>query len=54
MTNKRSSELFSAKKTEVRFKAALRGARVAGPQHIQSVAPKGAEPQQKKLKKSSV
>jgi hypothetical protein len=41
---------FSNKETQKRFEAALRGARIAGPQH-KIVTPKRAKAQRKKAKK---
>jgi hypothetical protein len=42
---------ISKEETERRFIAALRGARIAGPKHKESVTPKRAKPQRKKRKK---
>ena len=41
---------FPAEEAEQRFEAALPGARIAGPQHKESVAPKPKGPQRKKRK----
>jgi len=43
---------FSEEETRRRFEAALRGARIAGPQHKESVTPKQTKPQRKKRKKA--
>jgi len=42
---------FPPDETKRRFEAALRGARLAGPQHKESVTPKTVKPQRKKRKK---
>jgi len=42
---------FSPEETQQRFNAALRGARIAGPQHKHSVTPKRVKSQRKKRKK---
>jgi hypothetical protein len=47
----KSHEQFSADESRKRFEAALRGARLAGPQHKESVTPKRVKPQRKKRKK---
>jgi hypothetical protein len=47
----KSPDKFSARETQKRFEAALRGARLAGPQHKESVTPKRAKPQRKKRSK---
>jgi predicted Zn-dependent protease len=44
---------FSPEEVRQRFEAALRGARIAGPQHNESVTPKRAKPQQKKKSKKA-
>lgn len=44
-------ETYSPAVVRQRFEAALRGARLAGPQHVRSVTPKRAKPQPKKRKK---
>jgi hypothetical protein len=50
----KTSERFSDEETRRRFETALRGARLAGPQHKESVTPKRPKPQRKKrLKKRS-
>jgi len=49
--NDKTSE-FPPSVAKRRFEAALRGARIAGPQHVQSVTPKRAKPQRKKRKKT--
>lgn len=43
----RSDEKYSESETKARFEAALRGARLAGPQHAESVTPKKDKPQRK-------
>jgi hypothetical protein len=45
----KSNDQFSKQETQRRFEAALRGARIAGPQH-KSVTPKRATKQQTKKK----
>jgi hypothetical protein len=47
----KSDEQFSEQETRKRFEAALKGARLAGPQHKESVTPKRSKPQRKKRKK---
>lgn len=47
----KSKEQFSERETRERFVAALRGARVAGPQHKETVTPKQPMPQRKKRPK---
>jgi len=42
---------FTPEETKRRFESALRGARIAGPQHKESVTPKRAKPQQKNTRK---
>jgi hypothetical protein len=42
---------YTPSETQARFEAALRGARIAEPQHQESVTPKRAKPQRKKRKK---
>jgi hypothetical protein len=49
MTNKRDQ--FTSDEAKLRFEAALRGARIAGPQHKESVTPKRAKMQRKKRQK---
>jgi hypothetical protein len=49
--NKRPDEKYSETETKARFEAALRGARLAGPRHQESVTPKRAKPQRKKKRK---
>ena len=44
----RKTEHFTEKETQQRFEAALRGAKIAGAQHKESVTPKKAKPQRKK------
>jgi hypothetical protein len=43
---------YNKEETKQRFEAALRGARIAGPQHVESVTPKRPKPQRKKRKKA--
>jgi len=43
----KDSERYSEQEAKQRFEAALRGARIAGPRHVESVTPKGAKPQSK-------
>jgi len=50
MRDKVSEDQFNSAETKARFEAALRGARIAGPQHKESVTPKRAKPQRKKSK----
>jgi len=47
----KETEKFSAEETRHRFEAALRGARIAGSQHKESVTPKRPKPQRKKRKR---
>jgi hypothetical protein len=51
MDGKKSDDNFPANEAAERFKAALRGARLAGPQHKESVTPKPKGSQSKKRKK---
>jgi hypothetical protein len=39
---------YTKEEAQKRFEAALRGARIAGPLHKESVTPKGAKSQRKK------
>jgi len=48
MNDKNKADIFTPRETQRRFEAALRGARIAGPQHVGSVTPKRAKPQRKK------
>ena len=48
--NKHNEE-YGPKVTRERFEAALRGARIAGPKHKESVTPKRKRKQSKKQKK---
>ena len=41
----KNPDQYSPKENNIRFEAALRGARLAGPQHMQSVTPKRASKQ---------
>jgi hypothetical protein len=50
MSKSPTDEKYSAEETAQRFHAALRGARLAGSQHVKSVIPKRTKPQQKKRK----
>jgi hypothetical protein len=43
-------EHYSEQESQRRFEAALRGARLAGPKHNESLTPKRVRPQQKKRK----
>jgi hypothetical protein len=45
------SEKFTPAETQRRFDAALRGARLAGPKHNESLTPKRVRKQRKKRKK---
>jgi hypothetical protein len=49
---KQKGEHFDPAEARQRFEAALRGARVAGPQHKESVTPKRPKPQRKKRRKN--
>jgi hypothetical protein len=52
MGSSKSDEQFNEQEARRRFEAALRGARVAGSQHIKSDAPKRSKPPKKRrLKK---
>jgi hypothetical protein len=51
MTNKNSDQSFTPAETSRRVEAALRGARIAGPQHKESVTPKAKGLQQQKRKR---
>jgi hypothetical protein len=44
---KASADQFSDDETKRRFETALRGARIAGPRHVESVTPKKAKSQSK-------
>jgi hypothetical protein len=50
MLAKKKSDYFTPAESKDRFEAALRGARIAGPQHVESVTPKRTKPQRKKTK----
>jgi hypothetical protein len=50
---KASSDQFSDDETKRRFESALRGARIAGPRHVESVTPKKPKPQRKKRDKKA-
>jgi hypothetical protein len=52
MNSKTKNEQFSPEETKTRFETALRGARIAGPQHKESEPPKLKGPQRKKRKKT--
>jgi hypothetical protein len=45
----KKDERYSAEETQIRFAAALRGARIAGAQHKESASPKKAKARRKKL-----
>jgi hypothetical protein len=49
---KNDVEQFTAKETQTRFEAALRGARTAGPKHNESLTPKRDRAQPRKKKKT--
>jgi hypothetical protein len=49
-----SKDTYSKQEAARRFEAALRGARIAGPQHRESVTPKRAKVQRKKRQTSKV
>jgi hypothetical protein len=51
MPRKSSPMDYTEEETARRFEAALRGARIAGPQHKESLTPKPTAPQRKKRKK---
>jgi hypothetical protein len=54
MSHKRADDQYNEREARRRLEAALRGARLAGPQHIESVTQKRAKPQRKKhVKKGS-
>jgi hypothetical protein len=46
------NQQFSEKEARRRFEAALKGARIAGPQHKESVTPKRPKPQRKKKQRT--
>lgn len=48
----KTTDQFSKEEAKARFEAALRGARIAGPRHKESVTPKRTKPQRKKRKKT--
>ena len=50
----KNQEKYSSEETKLRVEAALRGARIAGPKHNESLTPKRVRPQQKKRKKAKV
>ena len=54
MTNKQNVESYSPKEAKARFEAALRGARIAGPKHNESLTPKRDRAQRGKRKKTKV
>jgi hypothetical protein len=45
----KKADQFSEAEKKRRFEAALRGARIAGPQHVENVPPKKAKRQQKSV-----
>jgi hypothetical protein len=49
--NRQSDDGYSKEEAQQRFEAALRGARIAGAQHKESVTPKRPKPQRKKREK---
>jgi hypothetical protein len=51
MIDQKKNEIFSEQETAQRFEAALRGARLAGPQHVESMIPKRGKKQRKKRDK---
>jgi len=50
----KSADQFNKEEAKARFEAALRGARIAGPKHKESVTPKRRGPQQRRIKKAKV
>jgi hypothetical protein len=54
MGDKNAAKQFKPAEAKLRFEAALRGARIAGPLHKESVTPKRHNPQRGKSKKTSV
>jgi len=52
MINKDSGGMFPIEESKRRFEAALRGARLAGPKHNESLTPKRTRKQSKKRKKA--
>jgi hypothetical protein len=48
---KQNRDDYSEHEAQRRFESALRGARIAGPQHKESVTPNRTKPQRKKRKK---
>jgi hypothetical protein len=48
----KSGEQFTEEEARKRFETALRGARLAGPKHNESLTPKRARTQRKKSKKT--
>jgi len=52
--SKPNTDQYSDEETQRRFQAALRGARLAGPKHNESLTPKRVRPQRKKRKKAKV
>jgi len=48
MPKKPDQESYGETETRERFEAALRGARIAGPKHKESLTPKRTKPQRKK------
>jgi len=44
---KEKNQTFTPAETKLRFEAALRGARIAGPRHVESTTPKKAKLQSK-------
>jgi hypothetical protein len=48
MNRKHKVEQYTAEETQQRFEVALRGARIAGPKHKESVTPKRVATQRKR------
>ena len=46
MTDKTKRQACTPHEAKIRFEAVLHGARLAGPQHVESVTPKGKRTQQ--------
>jgi hypothetical protein len=53
MRGKSNDMNYTKEETRQRFETALRGARLAGPQHVESVTPKQPKPQRKKRTKAT-
>jgi len=52
MSQNSNNEQYNSDEARKRFEAALRGARIAGPKHNESLTPKRLRKQSKKRKKS--